>query len=151
MKNPAPRPWRAAKYPGCKTWTIYSSTGGTVASRLTEADAKLIVSLSERDAVFSLTCAALGIAPDYELQADQIAKDRTHELRRLRASTEARERDAGEIYAPALTALREASSLLAFLHGAFANRLKPADKARLEQAHAANRRALSLANNKAEL
>lgn len=55
-------------------------------------------------------------------------------------------RDAGEIYAPALTALREASSLLAFMHGAFADRLKPEDKARLERAHVANRRALSLPN-----
>jgi hypothetical protein len=40
--NLTPGPWRAAKYPDCKTWTVYSANGGTVASRLTEADAKWI-------------------------------------------------------------------------------------------------------------
>lgn len=49
---------------------------------------------------------------------------------------------------PAVAALRESSSLLAFLHGAFASQLKPRDVDRLERAHAANRAALCSPNTK---
>lgn len=33
--------WTAAKYPDCKTWTVYGE-GRTIASRMTEADARCI-------------------------------------------------------------------------------------------------------------
>jgi len=48
--------WRARKYPDCKTWTVFDDAGGgTIASKMTEANAVLVASLkNDNDALRQL-------------------------------------------------------------------------------------------------
>jgi hypothetical protein len=73
--RPTAGTWRAAKYPDCKTWTVYSSSGVTVASRLNEADAKHIAARGpdSRDAA-SIIGALLACIED-DCPATQAARE----------------------------------------------------------------------------